>query len=518
MLKKIIIFYFKVHLILFISLFTNAQPNLEWEKNFGGSNLDEAYSIIQTLDNGYIVVGTSESSNGDISENNGWNDIWIIKLNEIGDIEWEKSFGGTGYDYAYSVQQTLDSGFIITGNTFSFDGDFGENNGWADCFILKIDTIGNLEWSKFYGGTDPDYGNSIIQTTDGGFITAGVSQSNDIDVSDNNGGIDIWILKLDNLGNLEWEKNFGGLSSDHAHSIKQTNDEGFIIAGHSSSNNIDVSGGNGNIDYWIVKLDNLGNLEWEKSYGGSRNDSAYEIQLTSDGGFIVAGISSSEDGDVSENNSSFYIDCWILKLDSLGSLEWEKNYGGSGNDYANSIQQTSDEGFIIAGSTESNDIDVSNNNGALDYWLFKLDQDGNLEWEKNYGGLGNDYANSISITNDGGCIIAGSSGSSDGDLNNNNGDLDFWIIKLSPLNLGVTNLSYSTTFNLFPNPSDGNFKIHSNVSNAPINIKIFSISGNKIYENIVADNLININNIPSGLYFLYIEQNKYTSQIKIIIK
>jgi len=243
----------------------------------------------------------------------------------------------------------------------------------ATHFLFAQPTI---EWQQNYGGSSADYAQSIQQTLDGGYIVAGGSSSNNGDVSGNNGGWDYWILKLDGTGNVQWEQNYGGSGYDYAYSIQQTLDGGYIVAGRSSSNDGDVSGNNGGWDYWILKLDGTGNVQWEQNYGGSLDDGAFSIQQTLDGGYIVAGGSESNDGDVSENNGDA-ADYWILKLDGTGNVQWEQNYGGSGNDRAYSIQQTLDGGYIVAGYSLSNDGDVSGNNGDYDYWIVKLSDDGN---------------------------------------------------------------------------------------------------------------------------------------------
>ncbi|MBM7560374.1 Ig-like domain-containing protein [Marinitoga litoralis] len=243
-------------------------------------------------------------------------------------------------------------------------------------FTTKIN-----QWQKTFGGSDLDSAHSIEQTTDGGFIVAGYTKSNDGDVTGNHGlySYDYWIIKLDENGNLEWQKTFGGSDSDSAHSIEQTTDGGFIVAGYTKSNDGDVTGNHGGADYWIIKLDSNGNLEWQKTFGGSNWDYAQSIEQTTDGGFIVAGYTWSNDGDVTGNHGLYSYDYWIIKLDENGNLEWQKTFGGSDSDSAHSIEQTTDGGFIVAGSTRSYDGDVTGDKGDYDYWIIKLDESGNLK-------------------------------------------------------------------------------------------------------------------------------------------
>ena len=215
-----------------------------------------------------------------------------------------------------------------------------------------------------------------------------------------------------------------------AKSIIQTSDGGYITAGYSGSRNGDISDPRWGEDYWIVKLDNTGNTEWQKSLGGTNSETARSILQTSDGGYIVAGHSTSIDGDVSGKHRQVYPDYWIVKLDETGNIEWQKSLGGTGSDAANSILQTLDGGYMVAGSSQSNDGDVSGSHGDSDYWIVKLDETGNIEWQKSLGGKDLDNAQSIIQTSDGGYMAAGWSTSNDGDVSSNYGRFDFWIVKL----------------------------------------------------------------------------------------
>ena len=410
----------------------NSAPNIEWRRSLGGSGADVAYSSIkQTSDDGFIVAGRSTSNDGDVSGNQGLSDYWIAKLDASGSLSWQKSLGGGNTDIAYDVQQTLDGGYIVAGHSMSNDGDvLSGNKGGYDRWITKLDASGTLLWEKSFGGSGDDLALSIQQTADGGFIVAGDSQSNDGDVlSGNKGGSDQWITKLDASGNLLWEKSFGGSGNESANSVRQTADGGCIVVGSSASNDGDVLSGNkGGFDQWITKLDASGSLLWEKTLGGSGDDQAYSVQQTSDGGFIVAGASDSTDGDVTGNHGAR--DCWIVKLDSSGTLLWEEALGGSGDDVARHIQQTSDGGFIVAGTSDSTDGDVTGNHGARDYWIAKLDASGSLLWEKSFGGSGDEVITGVRQTSDGNLIAAGYSLSNDGDVAGNHGVSDFWIVKL----------------------------------------------------------------------------------------
>ncbi len=501
---------------LFLTTHTiSAQPNIEWEKNYGGSAFEFASSVKQTTDGGYAIAGISRSADGDVSGNNGEQDYWIVKLDIEGNIEWENNYGGSMRDHLLSMELTTDGGYILVGRSESNDGDVSKNNGGSDCWIVKLDAEGNLEWEKTYGGTSPDIASSVKQTTDGGYIVGARTSSSDGDVGGNNGGTDYWILKLDTEGNLEWENNYGGSGGEILHSIQQTTDGGYIVAGNSGSNDGDLGGNNGGSDYWIVKLDLEGNIEWEQNYGGSEGDTSPSIAQTTDDGYIVAGTSRSNNGDVSGNNGE--LDYWVLKLDIAGNQVWGKNFGGVDDDFARSIAQTTDGGYIAAGSSRSNDGDVSGNNGGTDYWILKLDMAGNIEWEKNYGGSDDDYIRSIAQTTDGGYIVAGESSSIDGDVSGNNGLLDFWVIKLAPFPLGIPNTLSKPKFTISPNPSQGEFTINMTDLIGPMNVRICNAVGRTVYIKSDIEGELNVDNIPPGNYFITITSEDHSGTRKLII-
>jgi uncharacterized delta-60 repeat protein len=315
----------------------NANGEVVWQKTYGGINDDIAYSIQQTSD-GFIVAGMSSSFG------NLFGDIWVLKLNANGDVDWQKTYGGSGSNSARCIQQISD-GFIVAGETSS------SGAGNADFWILKLNSSGNPVWQKTYGGSGVDKIHSIQHTSDG-FIVAGETDSFGA------GNADFWVLKLDSSGNVLWQKTYGESGYDIANFIQQTSDGGFIVAGETSSF------GAGNADFWVLKLDSSGNVLWQKTYGGVNNDITPSIQETLDGGFIVAGETSS----FGAGNADF----WVLKLDSAGVIQWEKTYGGSLSSSANLIRQASDEGYILAGETSSLGA------GSADVWILKLDGNGNI--------------------------------------------------------------------------------------------------------------------------------------------
>jgi hypothetical protein len=402
-----------------------------WQRPLGGTDTDKVWSSLQSIDGGFIIGGYTWSNDGDVSGNHGKVDAWIVKLNDAGTLVWQKCYGGSDYDGTRSIIQTSDGGFLLTGSTGSNDGDVSGNHGRDDLWVVKIDSMGNIIWQKCLGGTDDESASSVVETIDGGFLVAGNTRSNDGDVSGNHGEEDFWVVKLDNTGNIIWQKCLGGSDYDEANSVYQTHDGNYLIGGMTYSSDGDVTYNHGWSDYWIVKIDQSGNILWEKSFGGSSSDAAFQIIETFDEKYIVVGGSLSTDGDVTSNHG--FVDYWLVKLDSDGSIIWDKSFGGTSLDVPMSIIQTFDKGFLVCGYTMSNDDDVSGNHGSSDYWIIKLDNYGNLLWQECLGGSYYDDAYSITPLSDGRYLIAGDTSSNDGDVSGNHGWEDFWVVMVTPL-------------------------------------------------------------------------------------
>jgi len=351
-------------------------------------------------------------------------------------IQWQKTLGGSNWDQGVSICQTTDGGSVLVSYSPSTDGNVTGNHGDGDYWVVKLDNSGNIQWQKSLGGSGYDYPYDIQQTSDGGYIVAGRTQSNNGDVTGYHGSVysDFWVVKLDANGNIQWQKTIGGNSEDIAYSIKQTSDGGYIVAGQSSSTDGDAIGhlSYNNTDLWIVKINSIGNIQWQKSFGGYGTELALDAKQTSDGGYIVAGATDSNSGDVTLLYGEY--DYWVLKLDSTGNLQWQKTFGGSGTDSAQSVIQTSDGGYMVAGLSRSGNGLVHDHYGNLytnDAWIIKLDASGNIVWKKSKGGTGNDVANFIKEVPDGGYVFAGYSSSDDGDAAGNpTGSANFWIVKI----------------------------------------------------------------------------------------
>ncbi|MFI5263929.1 MAG: hypothetical protein ACHQM6_05385 [Candidatus Kapaibacterium sp.] len=530
----------------------SAQPAIKWEKTFGGSQPDVAQSIIQTRDGGYLIAGSTSSSDGDVTKYRGiWpqNDVWVVKISNDGTLEWEKTYGGGGDDNAYSVIQTFDGGYAISGSTSSNNGDILYSHGDYDCWILKINNIGTIEWEKTFGGSGFDQANSIIQTRDSNYIITGITNSNDDDIKgwhfgrlpdpvfnqDTISCFDCFVAKISNTGTLLWEKTLGGSGIDQGSFIIQTLDGGYAIAGSTSSKDGDVKGFHGKTtsdttDAWVIKLDQTGEIEWQRTLGGSRYDLANSIIQSKNGEYIVSGYTNSNDSDVSGfhsggyknqyNDSVYYSDFWILNLSEQGSILWQKCLGGTGDDIASAMIQNPDGNVLIAGSTESNDGDVIGFHsfpgiGFSDAWLVEVDRNGTLLWQKTYGKDSFfENALSISLSPSNEYVLCGSS--------RPYGEYaDFWIAKLFAEKSRMSDLPKVTEKDmfLFPDPNSGLGKINYSLEkSSQVRIEAYDAIGRRVRiisddyeESGIHERSFDLSEFPSGQYFIYLRSADVTA-------
>ena len=402
----------------------------QWAQCYGGSQEEYLRHMIQTPDEGFLITGYTYSDDGNVVGNHGNSDIWIIKLASDGTIEWQRCYGGTDYDVGLFLTNTQDGGYAVCGYTYSNDNDVSGNHGGSDAWILKLNQNGIIEWQNCVGGSGYDVSLSLIQTPDNGFIVAGSTRSNDGDVSGNHGASDAWVFKLDQTGNLIWQKCYGGNDMEYASSIDFSFTGGFIFTGYASSYNGDVSGIHGDKDFWVVSIDQSGNLQWQNCLGGSAPEEAKFLTRSSEGMYQITGYTYSNDGDVSGNHGD--ADVWVVELDQSGNLVWQRCFGGTNEDRAEFLNSTSDNGMIVTGFTFSSNGDISGYIGSGDFWIFKLGQNKNLEWQKCMGGPAYDYARSVLTSTDGGLIVGGSTRSNFGDVSGNHGEVDFWIVNMEP--------------------------------------------------------------------------------------
>ena len=409
--------------------------NVYFIETIGGSKNDAFNAITKTIDGGYIAAGYTQSNDGDIiSKANISFDFLVSKFSSENILEWQKHFGGSKDDKALDIIQTLEGDFIILGSSESSDLDVSENAGSKDFWLVKLSNNGILLWEKSFGFLGEDYGTTLLETKDGGFLITGV-----LDVSASNGqgnakstiinhaGGDYWVLKTNHLGALEWSRYFGGSFTEIPLGIVETDNHNYIIVGSSDSNDFNISNNNGSYDFWMTKIATDGSLLLEKTFGGSEIDEASAIIAANDGNFIIVGNTRSADKDVSKNNGA--ADIWILKVSAEGNLIWEKTIGGSSFEVAKAIYNTQDNGFLIAGSSRSLDNGFQNK-GQNDALILKINENGNLLWQKTFGGSEIDFLYDVVELNNKSIIAVGESSSSDQDILENKGFTDALVIQI----------------------------------------------------------------------------------------
>ena len=365
---------------------------ITFERTYGGVVDDFGHSVQQTSDGGYIIVGYTSSFGGNPP------DVYLVKTDFFGDTVWTRTYGGVRGDYGYSVQQTRDGGYIIAGGTYSF------GTSLYDVYLIRTDSLGDTLWTRTYGGSEHDLGYCVQQTRDKGYIIVGETNSF-------SGGDDAYLIKTNSLGDTAWTRTYGGASDDHGYSVQQTKDGGYIIAGAT------YSFGAG-YDVYLITTDSLGDTLWTRTYGGSEHDLGHSVQQTKDGGYIIGGGTMSFGGD----------DVYLIRMDSLGETLWTRTCGGIQSDYGYSVQQTLDGGYIAAGLTASHFGD------SCDVYLVKTDSVGETLWTRTYGGTLWDWGRSVLRTEDGGYAIAGFTESFGA------GGYDFYLIKTDSLGqvVGIT--------------------------------------------------------------------------------
>ena len=354
----------------------------QWSQTYGGTVADVGYSVVQTSDGGYAIIGQTWSFGA------GLNDAWLVKTDANGAVEWTQRYGDTSADFATSVIQTSDGGYAIVGCTFSY---FAGGAVW----LVKVDASGTLQWNKTYG---TGFGYSVVQTSDGGYAIAGETSSIGA------GNADAWLIKTDSSGTMQWSQTYGGADIDVGYSVVQTSDGGYAIGGHT------YSFGAGDADFWLVKVDSSGKLQWDQTYGGADADKGSSVVQTSDGGYAIGG-----------HTYSFgagSADFWLVKVDASGTLEWSQTYGGTGGDNGQFLVETSDGGYAIAGGTEYFGAEDA------DAWIVKTDSSGTMQWSQTYGGIFDDIAFSVLQTIDGGFALGCTTYSFGA------GNADFWLIKI----------------------------------------------------------------------------------------
>jgi hypothetical protein len=363
-------------------------PTELWGRTFGGEEMDRAYDFQQTLDGGLIMTGWTASFGI------GLRDVWLIKTDTNGTEQWNRTFGGRGYDQGWAVLQTPDGGYLIAGATESYGA------GGSDVWLMKTNSSGHELWNRTFGGPETDGAHAVVEALDGGYLVAGSTQSY------GSGGSDIWLMKIDSSGNEVWNKTFGGPYSDDAYSLQRTADNGYIIAGETASY------GAGGSDVWLLKINASGHELWNRTFGGLNSDHSYSVHQTAGGGYIMAGYT--------DTYGAGSTDMWLIKADEMGNEQWNRTFGGASFDLGYAVEETSDGHFILAGTiTEWYDKNV---------WLIATTPTGTEEWRKKVGGSSWDEVSAMHQTSDGSYLIAGATESYGA------GEYDAWLVKIALTN------------------------------------------------------------------------------------
>jgi hypothetical protein len=424
----------------FVSGETICPPQIRWQRAFGSGGSDVGQRILQTDDGGYVIGGWSSDFSGGAFAGA---DFYLLRLDWEGQKVWDRSYGGNYSDQLYSLEQTADNGFILAGTSYSSaSGDkTSPGYGYSDFWIVRTDASGNKLWEKSFGGTVGDNLVAGKVISDGGFILGGYSQSppSGNKSATNFGADDFWVLRLDAEGNKIWERSFGGSASDYLLAVQQTADGGFLLGGSSSSE----PGGNktapahGQYDFWLVRLDALGNKLWDRSYGGDSFDEMRGLLIAPNGDILLAGSSFS---DVSGNRTAPGFgsgDFWVLRVDPDGNILWQAAYGGTSYEQLFNAAPAPGETFLLCGASYSGPggSKTSRAFSGDDYWVVKIDANGNQIWDASFGGMRSDRAWDTIRTADGGYIVVGESDFVGGNKTAPHfGNSDIWVIKLNPEN------------------------------------------------------------------------------------
>lgn len=464
----------------------SAQPTILYKKAFGGTWYDNASSVQSTPDGGMVLAGSISSVDGDVMLSHGNTDAFIVKLDASGNVDWKHTYGGTNLDIGSSVITTSDGGYLLGGVSQSNNYEVPSTNSTTDnnYWFAKLDASGNVQWKKTYGGSGYEVLKGVVQLSDGTYIAGGYTNSSDGDVTNAKGMTDCWLVKMDANGDLLWQKSYGGSDYDQLSGIIATNDGGFAFTALTSSNDSDVTGMHGGYDIWMVKGDAAGNVQWKKCYGGSGWEYSYGLTQTPAGDYILLGSHASHDGDGAFTDTTDIGGCWVVKIDNSGNLLWENQYGGTNIDYPGAVITDTLGNYIIAATSYSNDGNVTGHHGSLnksDYWVFSLDASGVLNWQRSIGGTDDESACAIALLNDGNIAVLGDTHSNNnGDVQNSNYHLgtetihpdnspaftvntsDWWVVKItSPAAnpAGVEDANAAIDFTLAPNPAAENFTV-----------------------------------------------------------
>ncbi|WP_264550623.1 T9SS type A sorting domain-containing protein [Flavobacterium sp. N2038] len=548
----------KLYLLLplFLPLFTYSQ-DIIWEKSYGGQHADYLFDAQPTADYGFILAGSSLSNKtgNKTDDNHGDLDYWIWKMNEKGDLDWQKSIGGAGFDLLQSIKTTSDGGFILAGTSNS-NNSFEKKEsckGLTDFWVIKLNASGGEQWQRTIGGNGSDELLCAFETRDGGYILGGSSSSSPLSITDtksnekisattksdmysktekSRGNMDYWLVKLDKQGVIEWQKTYGGKYADLLRSVEQTTDNGFILAGYSNS---PISGekednNKGVGDIWVLKLNDVGEIQWQNSYGADGDDQPYVIHQTSDGGYIIGANSNSKNalttmGGIVGNGTDF----WVLKLDEKGATVWSKTFDYGKVDILTSLVENKDHTYLIGGyaQTESKlprngivgkatNLIAKEKDGINDYIALKIDEKGEELWNKTVGSGGEDILRKLIETRDGGYLMAGTSNSgSSKDKNSNIGSNDFWVVKLKD-KTKVEKVKAS--IEAIPNPASTYTNVIIGYDFNEGTASVIDIAGRVLQHFEISSRTVpvDLSHYTEGIYIIKIQTDTKTESVKVI--
>ncbi len=507
-----------------------------WEKSYGGKHSEYLFDAQPTPDYGFILAGSSlsQKTGNKTEEAAGDLDYWVWKMDEKGELDWQKSFGGSGADLLQSVRLTRDGGFILAGTSDSKKGGQKKDDGFGkeDFWIIKLNARGGEQWQRTIGGSGQELLQSIAPTSDGGYLLAGSSSSaksekiiagqpDPFGKSEAGfGNLDYWIIKLDSEGKIEWQKVFGGQYADQLRSAVQTRDGGYLLAGSSNS----PESGNksekcyGMSDYWVIKLDTKGELEWQKAYGGEGDDQLQAALQAKDGNFLLAGSSSSATTGNKNASNGKGTDFWLLKIDALGEVIWQKTYDIGKADLLTSLEESKDGSLLLGGHAQSETYVTRKKDavGINDYIAIKTDDKGEEQWTRTVGSGGEDILRKAIETRDGGYILAGTSmGSPSRDRHSGQGRNDFWVVKLKDKKKKEEK---KNPIEAFPNPTLHYTNVIVGYEFLKGTATVYDLSGRQLQHFDITDRTVPVDmgGMPEGIYIVEIRTNVQNDSVKVV--
>jgi hypothetical protein len=521
-------YFLRSGLVLSLLLWSIAafSQDIEWEKSYGGKHADYLFDALPTADYGFILAGSSLSrkTGSKTDDNNGDLDYWLWKMDEKGDLDWQRSYGGSGSDFLQCIQLTPDGGFILGGHSESEKG-FDKTDsckGKSDYWIIKLDAKGGEQWQKTIGGNSMEQLKTIINTRDGGYLIGGSSNSDATgDKTENSrGNLDYWLVKLDSKGSIEWQKTLGGKYADVLKSLIQTADGGFLAAGSSNSPTSEdkTAPHYGLNDYWLVKLDEKGELLWERSLGGEGDDQLQSVLETQDGQYLIGGHSNSgSTGNKNKTNRSG-TDIWLVKMEETGKIIWQETYHFGKVDLLSSIVGNEDGTFLLGGhaKTETFDEKRKDAGGINDYIFFKIKADGELLWKESVGSKGEDLLSKAIAIRDGGYLLAGTSkGEASGDKNASIGGYDFWVVKIKDKDKPKED---RPNIEAMPNPTMQFTNVVVGYDFEKGTCSVYDLSGRQVQSFPITERIVpvDLGALPIGVYIISIETNVQQDGVKVI--